>query len=84
MANKKDEIKGYEKNKKVTLKKDVKYGILTKKKGTKLIPDRDFYKYLVKHNLIEEMPEKPKKGETEPDIRTRSTTGKFLGNNKSE
>lgn len=51
----------------VTLKRDVKWGSTTYPADAVIMPDRDFKKYLVKHNLIKE-------GEKQPDVRTRSNT----------
>lgn len=58
----------------VTLREVVNWGSSTYEKGQKLIPDRQFYKYLYKNRLIEESPKKV--GEKQPDIRTRTSTNK--------
>lgn len=75
------EKRNEEKLQKVTLTQDVLWGTTKYKEGQQIIPDRQFHKYLKKHCLIKEM-DKPKLGEIEPDVRTRTITPKTFTNDK--
>jgi len=64
-----------DKNIKVTLTQDVKWGSTTYPAGKVITPDREFLDYLIAGGLVEEYGSKY--GEHPPDIRTRSIdTGK--------